>query len=99
MGRLFFRNNCPSAISTLLNAGANPFATDSSGNTVMLAAVNASAFDAVRTLLMSNQVAADLPRLFIACPTEDKTTALIQAVKMADIGTFLAQLCYIYSSP
>lgn len=81
-------------MATLLNAGADPFSTDARGNSVLLTAVNASALDAARTLLMSNQAAVDLPRLFVACPTEDKTTALIQAVKMADICKFLNQVSF-----
>ncbi|KAL5961479.1 Neurogenic locu Notch protein, partial [Taenia solium] len=79
------RYNCASALSTLLDAGADPYAVDAQGNSVLLTAVNASAVDAARALLVSSQVAADFPRLFVACPTEDKTTALIQAVKVADI--------------
>ncbi|VDM18635.1 unnamed protein product [Hydatigera taeniaeformis] len=79
------RYNCASALSALLDAGADPFAADAQGNSVLLTAVNASAVDAARALLVSSQVAADFPRLFVACPTEDKTTALIQAVKVADI--------------
>lgn len=79
------RYNCASALSTLLGAGADPYAVDAQGNSVLLTAVNASAVDAARALLVSSQAAADFPRLFVACPTEDKTTALIQAVKMADI--------------
>ncbi|KAM7536077.1 hypothetical protein Aperf_G00000093698 [Anoplocephala perfoliata] len=79
------RYNCANALSSLLNAGADPYAVDAQGSSVLLTAVNASAVDAARALLVSPQIAPDMPRLFVACPTEDKTTALIQAVKVSDI--------------
>lgn len=82
------RYNCANALSSLLNAGADPYAVDAQGNSVLLTAVNASAVEAARALLVSPQITADMPRLFVACPTEDKTTALIQAVKVSDIGKF-----------
>uniref|UniRef100_A0A158QF61 Notch receptor 3 n=1 Tax=Hymenolepis diminuta TaxID=6216 RepID=A0A158QF61_HYMDI len=88
------RYNCANALTSLLNAGADPYAVDSQGQSVLLTAVNASAVDAARALLASSQVAADMPRLFIACPTEDKTTALIQAVKVSDIGKLFGGFTY-----
>lgn len=82
-----------------MDAGADPYAVDAQGSSVLLTAVNASAVDAARALLVSSQVAADFPRLFVACPTEDKTTALIQAVKMADIGTLFLSIFLCFLSP
>nr|CUU99098.1 neurogenic locus notch protein [Hymenolepis microstoma] len=79
------RYNCANALTSLLNAGADPYAVDSQGQSVLLTAVSASAVDAARALLGSSQVASDMSRLFVACPTVDKTTALIQAVKVSDI--------------
>ncbi|VEL31248.1 unnamed protein product [Protopolystoma xenopodis] len=70
----------------MLDAGSDALSTDASGRTPLFGGISADAVEAV-SVILAHPTWGRSPACLVPSLAEDRTTPLIQAVKMSSIGT------------